>query len=168
MRNKYVSNIKRSVLKRFGAIAMVASVTATMGCFNLDVFRADMTDTAEAEASVYADVSESNDNTVTVVDSGSCGDNATYTLDSNGLLTISGSGEIKVGVFRYNPIVKNAAKQVVINEGITSIGNWAFGECVLIESITLPSSVTSLGEYAFSSCLSLVNINIPDGVTNIQ
>lgn len=173
MRNKYVSNLKRSVRKRFGAIAMAVSVTATMGCFNQDVVRADMTDAAEAEASVYADVSENNDNAVTVVDSGSCGDNATYTLDSNGLLTISGSGEITGDAFRGSSYVSDRyayadrIKKLVIENGITVIGSNAFEDCENLADITMPNSVVQIKESAFAGCKKIEGVIIPESVTEI-
>lgn len=173
MRNKYVSNLKRSVRKRFGAIAMAVSVTATMGCFNQDVVRADMTDAAEAEASVYADVSENNDSAVTVVDSGSCGDNATYTLDSNGLLTISGSGEITGDAFRESSYVSDRyayadrIKKLVIENGITVIGSNAFEDCENLADITMPNSVVQIKESAFAGCKKIEGVIIPESVTEI-
>lgn len=173
MRNKYVSNLKRSVRKRFGAIAMAVSVTATMGCFNQDVVRADMTDAAEAEASVYADVSDNNDNAVTVVDSGSCGDNATYTLDSNGLLTISGSGEITGDAFRESSYVSDRyayadrIKKLVIENGITVIGSNAFEDCENLADITMPNSVVQIKESAFAGCKKIEGVIIPESVTEI-
>ena len=173
MRNKYVSNLKRSVLKRFGAVAMAVSVTATMGCFNQDVVRADTTDAAEAEASVYADVSENDDNAVAVVDSGSCGNNATYTLDSNGLLTISGSGEIAGDAFRGSSYISNRyaytdkIKKLVIENGITVIGSEAFEDCENLADITMPNSVVQIKESAFAGCKKLEGVIIPESVTEI-
>ena len=57
---------------------------------------------------------------------------------------------------------------VVIPDGVTSIGSWAFGRCSSLTSITLPESVTSIGDYAFSDCRSLTSITIPEHITNID
>ena len=56
---------------------------------------------------------------------------------------------------------------LIIPEGVTSIGNYAFWYCSSLTSITIPDSVTSIGDYAFNYCSSLTSINIPEGVTSI-
>ncbi len=56
---------------------------------------------------------------------------------------------------------------VIIPEGITSIGSYAFYKCTSLESIEIPNSVTSIGDYAFYGCTSLVSIEIPNSVTSI-
>jgi hypothetical protein len=56
---------------------------------------------------------------------------------------------------------------VVIPEGVTSIGSWAFYSCSGLGSVVIPSSVTSIGDSAFDYCSSLASITIPEGVTSI-
>ena len=56
----------------------------------------------------------------------------------------------------------------MIPEGVTTIGDYAFGDCSSLTSITLPESLTSIGKNAFTSCSSLASIVIPDGVTSIE
>ena len=58
-------------------------------------------------------------------------------------------------------------KNTVIPEGVTSIGNSAFGVCSGLTSIEIPSSVTSVGQSAFEYCTSLTSIEIPSSVTSI-
>ena len=98
------------------------------------------------------------------VDSGACGDNLTYTLDSNGVLTISGTGDMQNSSFEWN---KKQIKSVIINDGVTSIGNDAFSSCSGLTSVTIPDSVTSIGSSAFNGCSGLTSVTIPDSVTSI-
>ena len=97
-------------------------------------------------------------------------DNLTWKLDADGTMTISGTGAMK----NYNsddnpsPAYKNSnVKTVVIEDGVTSIGNYAFSDCSSLTSITIPDSVTSIGYYAFFYCTSLTSITISDSVTSI-
>ena len=101
-----------------------------------------------------------------VVTSGTCGAEVTWTLDSEGVLTISGSGDMydsKIVQSDYRSLVKSA----VIAEGVTSIGEFAFYDCRSLTSVTIPDSVTSIGRYAFYKCTSLTSVTIPDSVTRI-
>ena len=87
-----------------------------------------------------------------VVNSGSCGENITWTLDSEGLLTISGSGDMANYTYSSKSpwdSVKGSIKEVVINEGVTSIGSYAFYFCgTQLQKITLPSTVKAIGSNA--------------------
>ena len=99
-------------------------------------------------------------------------DNLTWTLDADGTLTISGTGAMKDYDYYYNnpsPAAqkKDSVKKVVIEDGVTSIGDDAFYYCESLTSITIPDSVTSIGNHAFYDCSSLPSITIPDGVTSI-
>ena len=120
-------------------------------------------------------------------------DNLTWTLDADGTLTISGTGAMKDynAAENLSPAYMNSdVKKVVIEKGVTSIGELAFYKCISLtnitipdsvtcieyaafhgcsslSSITIPNSVTSIGIYAFVVCSSLTSITIPDGVTSI-
>ena len=61
----------------------------------------------------------------------------------------------------------STAISVTIPNSVTSIGESAFGNCSRLSSILLPNSVTSIGDWAFYECHSLTSINIPDGVDRI-
>jgi len=107
---------------------------------------------------------------ITVVDSGVTG-GLTWTLTSDGTLTIEGEGEMLdyVGFPSTQPWDANreGIVNVVINPGVTSIGEDAFAYCSSLTSITIPDSVTSIGDGAFMDCSSLTSITIPDSVTSI-
>ena len=102
----------------------------------------------------------------TIVDSGKCGENVTYTLDSDGLLTISGSGKMYDDTWQ-NASQWNSTFSVEISDGVTSIGNEAFMYCSSLTSITIPDSVTDIGYQVFTCCRSLTSVTIPNSVTSI-
>ena len=56
---------------------------------------------------------------------------------------------------------------ITIPDSVTSIGSAAFGGCTSLTSITIPDSVTSIGSEAFDGCTSLTSVTIPDSVTSI-
>ena len=56
---------------------------------------------------------------------------------------------------------------VVIPEGVTSIGDWAFYECSSLTSVTIPDGVTSIEDDAFRYCENLTSVTISDSVTSI-
>lgn len=115
------------------------------------------------------------------VQSGTCGlqgDNLTWTLDSKGTLTISGTGKMHNWVtlehimdlsdlnlppwFNY----ADSIKEVVIKKGVTVIGSDAFSGCALTE-VTIPDTVTVIGDYAFEGCTGLTEIDFPSSVQRI-
>ena len=100
--------------------------------------------------------------------SGTCGDNLTWTL-ADGVLTISGSGAMENYWYDTSPFPfeKSDIKTIVINEGVTSIGNFVFSSFKGLTGITIPASVTSIGEYAFSWCSSLEEVTILGSMTSI-
>ena len=109
-----------------------------------------------------------------IADSGTCGaegdgSNLTWTLDSEGVLTISGSGDMHgydlPGAPWYGS--RSRVKSAVIAEGVTSIGGCAFYDCRSLTSVTIPDSVTRIGSFAFDNCRSLTSVTIPNGVTSI-
>ena len=99
-------------------------------------------------------------------DSGKCGDNANWKyVEATKTLTISGTGLMQnYGHDSSRAPWKKDIVKVIIENGITSIGNSAFDYCSLLTSVTIPNSVTSIGNYAFFGC-GLTSINIPSSVT---
>lgn len=107
-----------------------------------------------------------------IVDSGACGDNLTWTLDSEGTLTISGTGEMYSWNSRFILDIpwysqRDLIYRVNIQSSVTSIGEHAFYSCSSLTSMTIPDSVTTIGDDAFSECSSLTSVTIPDSVTSI-
>lgn len=100
--------------------------------------------------------------------SGTCGANATWTLDAaSGKMTISGTGAIYHYESRKTTPWTNYANlitELVIKEGITCIGEYAFNSLRNLETLTLPSTLEILDTYCFGICPSLTTLVIPEGV----
>ena len=104
--------------------------------------------------------------------SGTCGDNITWVLDTNGTLTISGSGKMydydednpTPFLGAYYPYIK----KIIVQGKVTHIGNSAFESCQDAVTVTLPDSVTSIGYRAFAGCCKMTNFKIPSKVTVIN
>ena len=119
---------------------------------------------------------------VSVVASGTCGGNLTWSLNSAGVLTISGTGSMSGyalervtgedgAVFERTkaPWAQHdtVLTSVTIDSGVTSIGRYAFSGCRALEGATIPDSVTSIGYEAFYNCPALKSITIPNSITSI-
>ena len=103
---------------------------------------------------------------------GVCGDQATWEYNYiTKTLTVSGTGKMNDSSYSASTLwpidINDAIENVVIEAGITSIGDYAFYNCSSLTSIMIPSSVTSIGNNAFYGCSNLRNITIPSGVTSI-
>ena len=101
-------------------------------------------------------------------ETGVCGENAYWTLDDDGDLTISGTGPMAVYDYKTTPFKSLAPIHVTIENGITTIGAWSFHGCSSLTSVEMPSSVTTIGEYAFHCCGSLETVTICDGAVSID
>ena len=105
--------------------------------------------------------------------SGTCGSNLTWSFDESGILRISGTG----AMYNYNSSsnrapwsrieIMNALKSVIIKNGVTKIGDYAFFGCDKPTSVWIPNSVVSIGQSAFFGCKGLEKVTIPEGVTSI-
>ena len=108
-------------------------------------------------------------------ESGRCGPNLKWHLTNNGVLTISGKGKMYDYSVRYNgglwdhstPWGGFVVKRIIIGDGVTTIGEYAFSYCRSLTSVTIPNSVTTIKEYSFSDCSSLTSVTIPNSVTTI-
>lgn len=101
--------------------------------------------------------------------SGTCGENLIWVLDDEGTLTISGTGNMEdYYSWSTKPWLEKSVKTIIINEGVTNIGEYAFYGCRSLASIIISDSVTSIGDYAFEYCSGLTSITIPNSVTSIE
>ena len=109
---------------------------------------------------------------------GTCGSNLTWYLDCSGTLTISGTGDMDnwtgyTEVPWYNKDTKLGTKgflpieRVIIEEGVTSVGDFAFRNCYTITYISLPKTMNSIGRYAFRDA-GITSLTIPANVSTIQ
>lgn len=99
------------------------------------------------------------------VASGTTGDVSWSFDDTTGTLTFSGEGAIGNDQLWIEHM--DLITSIVIEDGITSIANYAFYECASFESVTLPASLTTIGNYAFTNCSELKSVTIPASVTKI-
>ena len=131
-----------------------------------------------------------NSGAVKTVDSGFCGaesdgKNLSWTLDNNGVLTITGMGAMKDYTWDENVRLdwyvnyKKDIRSVVLDNRITHIGNYAFDKCTNIESVrytgytgnagvALPESVTTIGVHAFSDTGVTGTLKLPEHLTEID
>ena len=106
------------------------------------------------------------------VKSGKCGDNLTWTFDSEGTLTISGTGPMYDYSYKSGespePWADLGFKTIVVKSGVTTIGAGAFDNSTAsrVSSISLPNTLTTIGDFAFRF-LEMETITIPDSVTSI-
>ncbi len=110
--------------------------------------------------------------------SGKCGANAYYSFEpTSGTLTISGTGAMDdfsdgsaaSGGLQPRPWYdyKNDIKNVVIQDGVLTVGENAFWSCANIETVDFGNTVKGIGKYAFSGCSSLTAVELPESVTYI-
>ena len=86
-------------------------------------------------------------------DSGTCGNNLTWTFtESDGTLTISGTGDMDDYDLGKDPWRNYISKinKIILPEGLSKIGSWAFYNAVNLKEITIPASVTQINKYAFT------------------
>lgn len=102
---------------------------------------------------------------------GTCGDNATWKFDdATNTLTISGTGTI-VG-FAYDSAqgyskYRSEIFHIVIEEGITDVGDFAFANLFQLKSIQIADSVKTIGKFAFSDCFNVTELYLGNGLTSV-
>lgn len=128
----------------------------------------------QANENILNQLEEIEETTVTtaanLIDNLKIGNNVYATLTDEGVLTISGTGNM----YDYNKNTKPSwtdqvdLTKVVIEEGVTSIGSYLFYQCTDLTEVTLPQSLKIIGGYTFAECSNLAQINIPSSVTTIN
>ena len=103
------------------------------------------------------------------ITSGTCGDNLTWQFNDNGTLTIRGEGAMTDYWFQSTPwfAISEKIKTVIIDNGVTTVGSWAFDRCYNLTSVELPNTITIIKYNAFCFCRSLKSMQIPNTVTSI-
>ena len=157
--------------------ASTASVSSSLASSAASSKAASTAASSKTSSSTTASTSQ---NAADLIDSGSCGKNATWELYKDGTLYIKGTGAMQDYDWNYNEttnIVTTGApwhdshsasvKKLVVEDGITSIGNDAFSDCESLVSAELAEGITSIGDGAFTGCYDLEKINIPNSVTSI-
>lgn len=106
----------------------------------------------------------------TIVASGRCNEDILRTLTSDGLLNITGSGEMP----NYSEDfpapwykIRSTIQYVEIALGIVSIGDYSFFDCQLLKGINIPNSVISIGNHSFEYCCSLSSLTLPNGLQSV-
>ena len=101
---------------------------------------------------------------------GECGNNLTWILSCDSVLTIYGAGAMKnYDLMEETPWYSNheSITSVFIADGVTNIGDYSFYNCSSLTNIEISNSVTSIGNYSFYNCSGLTSIEIPNSVTSI-
>lgn len=101
--------------------------------------------------------------------SGTCGDSLTWVLTDDGVLTISGTGEM-VNYGSYDQpwySMRDSIRSVVVEKGVTRIGSHAFEYCRSLKTVVAEDGLTSIGAGAFFVCQNLERVELPDSVTVI-
>ena len=111
--------------------------------------------------------------TITPALSGKCGTNVSYSISDDGVLTIRGTGPMTDYTYSSDNSdcpwhnVRYALKKIIVEEGVTSIGSYAFSFDIHVTDVTLPGSLKTIGNDAFWGCHGLTSVVIPEGVTTI-
>jgi hypothetical protein len=109
--------------------------------------------------------------TMELMASGMCGDDVCWSLNSEGILYIYGTGAMTdYSSAKEAPwyIYKKCIFSLVVENGVTSIGDCAFEYYETLNNVTISDSVESIGTEAFSLCENLLNVDFPESTINIK
>ena len=148
---------RRKMLGILGGAAVVAVGVGVGGAAMLNKGKAAPAASSSSEAAIIA--------------SGKCGDGISWSLDENGVLWLSGEGKMDdYESADVSPWAKKRGRIVEVNfeNGITTVGGYAFRNCSRLQKVTLPSSLQSIKQSAFNHCAELTSIEIPEGTETID
>ena len=148
---------RRKMLSILGGAAVVAVGAGVGGVAMLNKGKAAPAASSSSEAAIIA--------------SGKCGDGISWSLDENGVLWLSGEGKMDdYESADVSPWAKKRGRIVEVNfeNGITTVGGYAFRNCSRLQKVTLPSSLQSIKQSAFNHCAELTSIEIPEGTETID
>ena len=142
-------------------------LTLTMLCELLPFGAFAQSDDGQQLALAAAQSLEEENGEATII--GKCGDNLQWSLSSDGVLTIDGTGKMfdynSVPPYNISPWYHNTnITTLIVKEGVTSIGDYAFLGCYKISNISFPNSLTSIGYSAFDPCSGLTEITLPENL----
>lgn len=169
-RGNYAMVDNESVTGGSGTVTLTATVTTAADWDTAIIAALAEANYDESQTAFAVDFYNTERNTLA---SGSCGENVTWTLNSTGTLTISGTGamadygydnESRAPWYSY----ASSIKRVVIQSGITRIGSCAFDQCINLADVSIPDTVTTIGNNSFQLCGSLTSISFPNSLKTIE
>ena len=102
------------------------------------------------------------------MENGNCGENSSFSMSKDGTLVISGNGKVTKYFSDDKNIKAEQIQRIVVEEGITELGNKCFAGLTEVKEITLPTTLQVIGYASFTGCNSLQTVKIPDAVKRIE
>ena len=105
---------------------------------------------------------------------GTCGDegdNVTWELSRNGIMLISGKGQMQnYTAYEETPWAdcRDMIEKITIDDGVTNVGSYAFNDCTELYSVSLAKTCTRIGSHAFSGCKRLYTMALPQQLTMLD
>ncbi len=100
---------------------------------------------------------------------GTVNEDMSWTLDESGTLTVSGTGAMPDWIYAETPWFwhNGSIRRVVVEEGVTTVGAYAFNGCYFLTEVVLPEGLTSINNDAFCNCSQLASVQVPESLTAI-
>ena len=167
----YYGNVKNIIIDSMNAVFDSYSIYANSSSVTFTVHDGSTAEFYAKEKGYTIQYFDGETDTANILAEGTCGEELTWKLDENGLLVISGEGDMEDYFSKYNVPwydYNSKVKTIVVEEGVTSIGDYAFYDCGdYLTSVTLADSITSIGNYVFYYCNEVKTINLPANLVSI-